>query len=304
MRRHKAFTLIELLVVISIIALLLAILVPVLVKSREQGKGIVCLSNIRQLTIGWTMYAQTGDERLVNGAPIAPGGPCPASMGCPPGTNCAAVAPATSVTNNAFRDFHINEPPWVGIAWGTTVGVPASEKCQICAIKTGALWGYVKQEKVYRCPTAPQGALVSYSIVDSMNGKYMYSGCSTAGYTPLPRKLCLKLLTHIKKPSERFVFLDEGFLSPDSFAVNYACPSWFDPPMMRHRNGTNASFADGHSARLMWRADETIKAGQNITYSYTPKTCIGKNELYNIQIRTWGQIGYTPDPACSYKLIE
>jgi prepilin-type N-terminal cleavage/methylation domain-containing protein/prepilin-type processing-associated H-X9-DG protein len=304
MRTHKAFTLIELLVVIGIIVLLLAILIPVVVKSREQGKGAVCLSNIRQLTIGWTMYAQTNDERLVNGAPMAPGGPCPASMECPAGTNCAAVAPTATTINVEFRDFHRNEIPWAGTAWGTTTGVPASEACQGCAIKTGALWGYIKNEKVYRCPTGTPGALVSYSIVDSMNGKFLYSGCSTAGFTPLPRKLCLKLLTNVKKPSERFVFVDEGFLSPDSFAVNYACASWFDPPMMRHRNGTNASFADGHSARLMWRADETIQAGKNITYSYMPTTCPGKNELYNVQIRTWGQIGYTPDTACTYKIIE
>ena len=301
MRTHNGFTLIELLVVIGIIALLLAILVPVVTKSREQGKGAICLSNIRQLTIGWTAYAQTNDERLVNGAPLAPGGQCPE---CPAGTNCAAVPPTAASIDAAMREFHSNELPWVGPGWGTTKGVPAGEACQRCAIRTGALWVYAKQENVYRCPSGMPRAMICYSIVDSMNGKFLYSGCSTAGFTSLPRKLCLKLLTNVKKPAERFVFIDEGFLSPDSFAVNYACASWFDPPMIRHRNGTNASFADGHSARLMWRADETLKAGRNITYSYTPTTCAGKNELYNVQMRTWGQIGYTPDSACSFKIME
>jgi prepilin-type N-terminal cleavage/methylation domain-containing protein/prepilin-type processing-associated H-X9-DG protein len=297
MTRHKAFTLIELLVVIAIIALLMAILFPALSKSREQGKRIVCLSNLKQLTIAWIMYAQANDDKLVNGAPVS-GGPCP---DLPPGNNCAARLP---VPSDWSYPIHENELPWVGAAWGLPVGMPASKPCQRCAIRTGALWKFLQHEEVYRCPTGSKDELVTYAIVDSMNGKYLFSGCSTSDFGPVPQKLCLKFITHIKRPSDRFVFLDEGYLSPDSFAVNYACPSWFDPPMMRHSNGTDASFADGHSARLMWRADETIRAGRDITYNYTPATCMGKNDLYNMQIRCWGEIGYTPDPACKYNLND
>ena len=200
MTRHKAFTLIELLVVIAIIALLMAILLPALSRSREQGNRIVCLNNLRQLTIAWTMYAQANNEKIVNGGPIAPGDPCPASMGCPPGTNCAAKPPATSATSDNTSNFHINELPWVGVAWGTA-GVPASQPCQRCAIRTGALWNFTRHEKIYRCPTGDKGELVTYSVIDSMNGKYMYSGCSTAGFTPVPPNLCLKMLTQVKQPA-------------------------------------------------------------------------------------------------------
>ena len=171
---------------------------------------------------------------------------------------------------------------------------------------TGALWKYLNQEKVYRCPTGERSELVTYTIVDSMNGKYMFSGCSTAGIPPVPRGLCNKTLGQIKNATQRTVFLDEGSLSPDSFAVNYNCPSWFDPPMVRHGNGTDASFADGHAARLMWKADETIQAGKDVSYNYTPTTCEGKIDLYKMQVYCWGKVGptYSFDPACKYSLDD
>jgi prepilin-type N-terminal cleavage/methylation domain-containing protein/prepilin-type processing-associated H-X9-DG protein len=58
-RLHRAFTLIELLVVISIIALLISILLPGLSRARKQGKGVVCLSNIRSLTSAVYLYTES-----------------------------------------------------------------------------------------------------------------------------------------------------------------------------------------------------------------------------------------------------
>jgi prepilin-type N-terminal cleavage/methylation domain-containing protein len=55
MRRH-GFTLIELLVVVSIIALLIAILLPSLVRAREQATRVVCGARVHQLAIGVSAY--------------------------------------------------------------------------------------------------------------------------------------------------------------------------------------------------------------------------------------------------------
>src|SRR5881394_2171061 len=59
---RRAFTLIELLVVIAIIAILAAILFPVFAQAREAARKASCVSNVRQLGLGWHMYSEDYDE--------------------------------------------------------------------------------------------------------------------------------------------------------------------------------------------------------------------------------------------------
>jgi prepilin-type processing-associated H-X9-DG protein len=109
----------------------------------------------------------------------------------------------------------------------------------------------------------------------------------------------MKNRNQITKASSRFVFIDEGRPSVDSYAVYYGTSSgyaekWFDPPPVRHENGTSVSFADGHSAFHKWKSQETITIGNGSVYSVAPSTCDAKNDLYWVQIGCWGQLGYTP----------
>lgn len=65
-RIKKGFTLIELLVVIAIIAILAAILFPVFAQVREKARAISCISNLKQVGLGYLQYNQDYDEMTLN----------------------------------------------------------------------------------------------------------------------------------------------------------------------------------------------------------------------------------------------
>lgn len=64
---NRGFTLIELLVVIAIIAILAALLLPVLASAKEKGKRVACKSNLRQAIITVHMYANDSQDKVPDG---------------------------------------------------------------------------------------------------------------------------------------------------------------------------------------------------------------------------------------------
>jgi len=72
-KKFQAFTLIELLVVIAIIAILAAILFPVFARARENARRASCLSNQKQIGLGFLQYIQDYDERFPRHDNTSPG---------------------------------------------------------------------------------------------------------------------------------------------------------------------------------------------------------------------------------------
>ncbi len=264
MKGRKGFTLIELLVVIAIIAILLAILLPALNRVKEQGKRAVCLHNLKQLSLAWIMYADENNDVLVNGA-----------IGY-------------SNQNMSWGD-HRGE-----IAWVDGLGPRGNEDAQRVEIEEGALWPYVKDHAMYKCPTGLPGEALTYAIMFSMNAVEHTWVKGIRG-------------THIKRKSEiynpapalRLVFIDEGYMTPDAYAVYYHQETWFDSPPVRHGDGSTLSFADGHADHWKWKGTDTIKHARDEERSgpqvgWRPSTVAGHQDLYKMQRGCWGKLGYTP----------
>ena len=138
--RTTAFTLVELLVVIGIIAVMIAILLPSLIKAREDARRVVCLSHVRQLTQAALLYA--GDN----------GGTLP------------EAASANNPFESALCPRARGRAPW------TLFGV---EKYVLPSIG-GALAKYLGTserggEQMWRCPSAPPHTF-AFTGADPYNG--------------------------------------------------------------------------------------------------------------------------------------
>jgi prepilin-type N-terminal cleavage/methylation domain-containing protein/prepilin-type processing-associated H-X9-DG protein len=267
LRKSRGFTLIELLVVIAIIAILMAILMPALNRVREQGKRVVCLGNLKQMGLAWIMYADENDGKLVNGA-----------IAC-------------SNLDNGGWSKHAGELAWINRYSNTD---PAE---QILGIKEGALWPYLKDVDIYKCPTGkrllnglPQA--LTYAIMFSMNAV-------NHTWTQGVRGAHVKNMSEITNPSPalRLVFIDEGSMTSDGYAVWYLQETWFDSPPVRHGDGATLSFADGHADHWKWKGTDTIKHAREEENTapntqWAPSTSAGYQDLYNMQKGCWGRLGY------------
>jgi prepilin-type processing-associated H-X9-DG protein len=132
-----------------------------------------------------------------------------------------------------------------------------------------------------------------------MNGLYRTGTANSAGTAGLRvgrTVLWVKKTTEISVPgpANRIVFLDEGRVTPDSYATWYTQGTWWDPPHCRHGDGTNVSFVDGHSDYWKWKARETSDVGKlaNPTHQYKPTTDEGMVDLQEVQKAVWGRLGY------------
>jgi prepilin-type N-terminal cleavage/methylation domain-containing protein/prepilin-type processing-associated H-X9-DG protein len=166
-----------------------------------------------------------------------------------------------------------------------------SETAKIAGLETGALFRYCPSRKLYKCPTGIRGEVVTYSIVDYMNGHEAISG---ATIDPLKRR------SQIRSLAEQAVFLDEGRLTPSSWTVYYSQEKWWDRITCRHGDGTNFGFADAHSEYWKWQDPRTVKIGK-FGYNETISPGLsdaywssGNEDLYRVQRAAWGKLGYSP----------
>ncbi len=243
--KTKAFTLIELLVVIAIIALLMAIIMPALSLAKRKAATTVCLSNTKNLALGWYMYMGENDGRIMS-----------------------------SEDNGREQNDHY-------VGW---CGVPRDENGTLCSINQtspavtdedeirgivqGVLYPYVRNPDVYHCPADnvrksmydETTVFVSYGVPMCLYG---YPDSRSANYNQQ-----IRAFSEIARPATRYVFVESAetrnwnsshhFVLAAPEYTNLAEWGWWGPMAINHGDSSVLGFCDGHSEMRKWRDRYTI----------------------------------------------
>jgi prepilin-type N-terminal cleavage/methylation domain-containing protein/prepilin-type processing-associated H-X9-DG protein len=265
MLRKKAFTLVELLVVISIIALLLAVLLPALNKAREAGRKVVCGNHQRSIGLANQIYANCWNGKYV---PILD-----TTVAKPSGT-IGSFTYYCWMANKSFRSYlaidsrKIAKYTKSGNTYDTGTILPDEFYCPSDEV--------AKKQEV-----SSKGVLASFGY----NLTYWQAIVDTPMFWSRPTSSTLKYagygMTDIKRPSSKLAFVDSvdwyvywssadyvnfwdkwGQINPDNYALKANNVSGVT--IYRHNEGTNVLFYDSH---VSYMAKSKVFVTQNSSAS-------------------------------------
>jgi prepilin-type N-terminal cleavage/methylation domain-containing protein/prepilin-type processing-associated H-X9-DG protein len=276
-RRPGGFTLIELLVVIAIIAILASMLLPALAKTKTKAQGIQCLSNLKQLQLGWIMYANDHNDNLVFNAldPSSPGW-------------VRGILDFSGSNSDNTNTLYLTDPRHAKLAPYTS-GTAGIYKCPAdkSSVKTSrGVFPRVRSLTMSQAMNSPD---------DWLNGAH---GRGLGIYPSGAKFMIFRKLSDIDPlgHSRAFVLIDEhpDGINYGDFAVvwtdaaNLQKARIIDMPASSHNGAGGFSFADGHAEIHKWtdwRTRPKVLYSSNGWTTWTT-TCPGNLDVLWIAERT------------------
>jgi len=234
--RRAGFTLVELLVVTGIIAVLASMLLPALARSTQTARGVQCIGNMRQLILGWLLYADENDGRL-----------CPSNPGSRSGWISGIQNFDSSNRDNTNTTFLLDG-------------------------RYARLGPYLQNAGFFKCPSDRSFVRMSGTRHPRVRSVAMNPVVGLPSIDQgLPANREFRLFQNASQileptPDRLWVLVDEHPDSIDdgSFTVDLKSRgpaaylySW---PANFHGNGANFAFADGHVERHRWIDSRTYHA--------------------------------------------
>jgi len=237
LKTGNGFTLIELLVVVAIIAILAAMILPVLRKARAKAEGAVCISNLKQIGQVIAMYCADWNDRLPYQGTVDYPGAGKGNwltltlpyMGYQEGTRKTPDmlrCPSVAVPNAAWGTLFPEVPPFTDPYWGGM----SNYDCSYRASQPLGTW----------VPYGGASPRTSYAW-NRMSGNDVCNG---------------KIISKVNHPSERILVVEAAG------TAWYGTVYGLDQLGYRHAGQCNALYVDGHAGII----PEDAKKSTNNVY--------------------------------------